>query len=102
VRRFGQNIPVSGGGYFRFFPYFLTAHWLRCINKTGNPFVFYMHPWEVDPEQPRIAGASWKSKFRHYLNLSRTLKRLEHLVNDFQFVPVSEVLKLNAAGSSAE
>jgi len=93
VRRFGQNIPVSGGGYFRFFPYFLTVHWLRCINKAGNPFVFYMHPWEVDPEQPRIANISFKSRFRHYLNLNKTLKRLECLVNDFQFAPVSEVIR---------
>jgi polysaccharide deacetylase family protein (PEP-CTERM system associated) len=94
VRRFGQNIPVSGGGYFRFFPYFLTSHWLRCINSAGFPFVFYMHPWEVDPEQPRISGASFKSRFRHYLNLRQTLQRLQKLINDFQFAPVNEVLEL--------
>ncbi|MCL2742620.1 MAG: DUF3473 domain-containing protein, partial [Planctomycetaceae bacterium] len=100
VRRFGQNIPVSGGGYFRFFPYCLTAHWLRSINKTGNPFVFYMHPWEIDPDQPRISGASFKSRFRHYLNLSKTLKRLERLINDFQFTTICEVLRLHERESA--
>lgn len=94
VRTLGQNIPTGGGGYFRFFPYFVTARWLRSINNQGRPFVFYIHPWEVDPDQPRIDGASAKSRFRHYLNLRRTADRLTRLLRDFRFVPVQKVLNL--------
>lgn len=93
VRRCGQNIPAGGGGYFRFFPYFLTKRWLRSINGTGKPFVFYVHPWEVDPDQPRIEGAPWKSRFRHYTNLHRTALRLQRLLNDFEFAPIKDVIR---------
>ncbi|MDR1140150.1 MAG: DUF3473 domain-containing protein [Planctomycetaceae bacterium] len=92
VRWLGQNIPTGGGGYFRFFPYFVTAHWLRSINASGKPFVFYIHPWEVDPKQPRIPNAPLKSRFRHYLNLHRTESRLKRLLNNFNFVPIRKVL----------
>ncbi len=93
VRRFGQNFPTGGGGYFRFFPYAITVRMLRSINATGRPFVFYVHPWEVDPDQPRVAGAPLKSRFRHYLNLHRTASRLDRLFKDFEFAPVAEVLE---------
>jgi polysaccharide deacetylase family protein (PEP-CTERM system associated) len=92
IRRFGKNIPIGGGGYFRFFPYFITARWLREVNTLGRPFVFYVHPWEIDPNQPRIPGATLKSQFRHYLNLSRTADRLKRLLNDFEFAPVRQVI----------
>lgn len=81
----GVNVPIAGGGYFRFFPYALTRYGFRQVRAAGRPIVFYLHPWEVDPEQPRIPGAGWKSRFRHYLNLDKTHDRLSRLLSDFQF-----------------
>jgi polysaccharide deacetylase family protein (PEP-CTERM system associated) len=83
---FGYNVPVAGGGYFRLFPYWLTKQLLLKINtQEKKPFMFYLHPWEVDPDQPRINNASMLSRFRHYNNLSKTRIRLEKLLNDFEF-----------------
>ena len=90
ITRFGTNIPTGGGGYFRFFPYFVTARWLREINQSGRPFVFYIHPREIDPHQPRIAP--FKSRFRHYVNLKRTAERLQKLFRDFSFTTVQDVV----------
>lgn len=87
----GCRIPVSGGGYFRLFPYWFTRTALRRINeREKQPFVFFIHPWEIDPKQPRIKGASTISKFRHYVNLSKTAERFENLLNDFKFVPIPD------------
>jgi polysaccharide deacetylase family protein (PEP-CTERM system associated) len=90
---FGQNIPVAGGGYFRLYPYRLTR-WLldRLSAGADAPFVFYLHPWEVDPSQPRVAGASAVSRFRHYLNLERCLPRLRHLLQDFAFGTMADAI----------
>ena len=89
----GINLPLSGGGYFRLFPYLLTRFLLkRFQKKEKKPFVFYIHPWEFDPEQPRFRSPL-KSRFRHYLNLSKTKIRFENLLNDFSFAPVKEVLE---------
>ncbi len=86
---FGKKIPVAGGGYFRLFPYWFTRMALRKINDAeGQPFVFYLHPWEIDPAQPRFAKATLLSKFRHYNNLDRTMGRFQRLLNDFQFRPL--------------
>ena len=93
LRWHGLTIPVAGGGYFRLFPYSLTRWALRKINEAKEPFVFYLHPWEVDPGQPRIAGAGFKSRFRHYQNLARCESRLEQLLDDFAFVAVEDVLR---------
>ena len=92
ITRFGKNIPTGGGGYFRFFPYFLTARWLKEINRQGKPFVFYVHPWEIDSEQPRVPAAPLKSRFRHYLNLHRTADRLKKLFQDFTFTTVQNIV----------
>jgi len=91
------NIPIAGGGYFRLFPYPLTRALLKHINHQENqPFVFYIHPWEMDPDQPRIKNIPLKSRFRHYLNLTKTQHRFNKLLSDFHFAPVNEVLnKLN-------
>ena len=79
------NIPVAGGGYFRLYPYRLTSHWLANVNrKEGRPFVFYIHPWEVDPDQPRLSSG-WKSRLRHYRNLHTTLAKLDRLLKEFHF-----------------
>lgn len=91
AQMFGLKVPVSGGGYFRLLPYWLTARGLASLNRAGRPFIFYLHPWEVDPEQPRIK-ASWKSRLRHYTNLHRCETRLRRLVSEFQFGPVRDVL----------
>ena len=93
VKVFGQNIPTGGGGYFRLFPFAITRRMLQSINTAGNPFVFYLHPWEVDPEQPRVPGAPLKSRLRHYLNLKRTVSRLKRLLQTFSFAPMEEILR---------
>lgn len=85
----GRNIPVSGGGYFRLFPYWLTKAALRSINNNeGRPFIFYLHPWEVDPGQPRFTHASALSRFRHYNNLQKTEDRFGRLLKNFTFGPI--------------
>ncbi len=95
LKLFGRSCPISGGGYFRLFPYDFTRWGLRRINQIDSqPFIFYLHPWELDPDQPRVEGASWKGRFRHYLNLDRTEERFGRLLTDFRFRPVREVLNL--------
>jgi len=85
----GRKIPVAGGGYFRLFPYWFTKYALAKINmREQKPFVFYLHPWEIDPDQPRFNHAGQLSKFRHYNNLHKTRQRLERLLNDFDFGPL--------------
>lgn len=86
---FGRKIPVAGGGYFRLFPYWFTKLALKRINrKEKQPFVFYLHPWEIDHAQPRFKQARLWSRFRHYNNLDKTLYRFERLLNDFDFIPL--------------
>jgi polysaccharide deacetylase family protein (PEP-CTERM system associated) len=87
----GLRVPVAGGGYFRLLPYWLTSRGLHQINREGQGFNFYLHPWEVDPDQPRI-NAGWVSRFRHYTNLSRTHGRLRRLIGEFRFTTVRNVL----------
>lgn len=86
VRFAGRNWPCGGGGYFRLLPYALFKRGLTRVNRNeGCSGVFYFHPWEVDPAQPRVPGASFKNRFRHYLNLGRMESRLERLMRDFRF-----------------
>lgn len=88
----GRPFPVSGGGYFRILPYWLTTAGLRQVNARQDlPFVFYLHPWEVDPEQPRVEVGAF-SRFRHYTNLDVCEARLERLLGEFAFAPMCEVL----------
>jgi len=96
VKLFGQNIPISGGGYFRLFPYSLIRRGLKSISKKeGKPFIFYMHPWEIDPNQPRVSGVSSRSRFRHYVNLDKTEDRFRRLLIDFSFSSVKRILQLS-------
>jgi polysaccharide deacetylase family protein (PEP-CTERM system associated) len=84
VRAFGRNWPCSGGGYFRLLPDALYRSGLRHVNRTERrPGIFYFHPWEIDPAQPRITGAGWKSWVRHYTNLSRMAGGIDRLLRDF-------------------
>lgn len=93
VLRFGRiKIPIAGGGYFRLFPYAFTRWGLREINRRSQEFVFYIHPWEVDPEQPRIEPAGAMSRFRHYVNIGRCADRLGRLLGDFEFDTMRSVL----------
>ncbi|MET0266171.1 MAG: XrtA system polysaccharide deacetylase [Duganella sp.] len=89
VRMFGRNLPAGGGGYFRLLPYIVSRWGLRRINShDGRTGIFYFHPWELDPGQPRpaaLAGLSRKTRFRHYLNLHRMEARLERLLGDFHW-----------------
>jgi polysaccharide deacetylase family protein (PEP-CTERM system associated) len=88
----GLQVPVSGGGYFRVLPYWITRRGLRQINDVhGRPFTFYLHPWEVDPAQPRVS-VGWLARFRHYTNLDRCEFRLRRLLSEFRFAPMREVL----------
>lgn len=86
------NLPIAGGGYFRLFPYRFSAYAYRRINDSGLPMIFYIHPWEIDPDQPRIK-TSLKSRFRHYNNLNRCKARLDHLLRDFRFTTVADILR---------
>ncbi len=89
----GVRLPIAGGGYFRIFPYWLTRAGLRKLNQEmGRPFVFYLHPWEVDPGQP-VIKAGWRSRLRHYTNLDRTEERLTQLIGEFEFAPMRDVLR---------
>jgi polysaccharide deacetylase family protein (PEP-CTERM system associated) len=97
VRRLGMNLPIGGGGYFRILPYSWTRRGIRCVNEEERqPAVFYIHPWEVDPDQPRLDG-SLASRFRHYRNLHKTEDRLRRLLRDFRFGTVWDVLAARAA-----
>jgi polysaccharide deacetylase family protein (PEP-CTERM system associated) len=94
VKFMGRRLPCSGGGYFRLLPYGFTRWALRKINKDDNlPFIFYLHPWEVDPGQPRYENASWLSRFRHYTNLDKCESRLSTLLDEFRFTTVRDVLR---------
>lgn len=89
----GKKIPIAGGGYFRLHPYSFTRWGLNRINQVEkHPFVFYLHPWELDPEQPRMPGISLKSRVRHYLNLDKTENRFRQLLQDFQFSSLRSAL----------
>jgi polysaccharide deacetylase family protein (PEP-CTERM system associated) len=84
LRAFGRNWPCSGGGYFRLLPYGAFRQGLTLVNqRERRPGIFYFHPWEVDPNQPRVVDCGWKSRFRHYTNLSRMTGRLDRLLRDF-------------------
>jgi polysaccharide deacetylase family protein (PEP-CTERM system associated) len=94
VRILGQNIPISGGGYFRLFPYPVVKSALTRINeKEQKPFIFYMHPWEIDSDQPRIQGLKLKSRLRHYINLDKTENKFKRLLGDFQFSTVRDLIE---------
>lgn len=87
------NLPVGGGGYLRLYPFPLTLRLLARINrKHGRPFILYVHPWELDPGQPRIKTGSRLTHFRHYRNLNKTEPRLDALLTRFPFAPLSDIL----------
>jgi polysaccharide deacetylase family protein (PEP-CTERM system associated) len=98
----GHNLPVGGGGYMRILPYGYTRWGLARLNyKERLRTIIYVHPWEIDPEQPRLP-ANLRSRFRQYAGLSTTLEKLEYLLEDFQFAPITESFSAELAGNSRE
>lgn len=92
IKIMGYTFPIAGGGYFRLYPYRFSRKGLGSINRREKqPFIFYMHPWEIDPDQPRV-NASVLSKFRHYNNLHKCEGRLMRLLGDFEFSTVQTIL----------
>lgn len=92
VRLGSINLPVAGGGYFRLLPYAWTRWGIGRLNRLERrPAVFYLHPWEIDPDQPRVR-VRFLSRVRHYSNLAKTESRLRRLLRDFSFGPLGEVL----------
>lgn len=92
VRWLGRNWPASGGGYFRLLPYAWSKRSLeRVARADAQASVFYCHPWEIDPGQPRPQGAGLKSRFRHYVNQDRMLGKLRRLLGDFSWAPMKQV-----------
>ena len=105
VRLAGMNVPVGGGGYLRLLPYSMTNLALQSLNtREKQPAVVYFHPWEIDPDQPRIK-TGWKSRFRHYTNLKTMESKVRRLLSSFNFAPIREVyasgLNLSAANADA-
>jgi len=89
----GLSIPAAGGGYFRQYPYLLSRYLFKKAScNDSKPGVFYLHPWEIDPNQPRVPDAGRLSNFRHYTNLKRCLPRLERMLQDFSFGTITESL----------
>jgi polysaccharide deacetylase family protein (PEP-CTERM system associated) len=92
ISNFEFRIPIAGGGYLRLFPVWLIRRAINYINNCeGQPVVLYLHPWEIDPEQPRVR-AGFKSRFRHYVNLDKTVGKVENLLSLFDFVLMRKVL----------
>lgn len=83
---FGRRVPIAGGGYFRLYP-LSFSRWLinREAGRSTSPYIFYFHPWELDPAQPRVAGADRKARFRHYLNLDKFESRWVSLLKDYRW-----------------
>jgi polysaccharide deacetylase family protein (PEP-CTERM system associated) len=93
---FGNNLPASGGGYFRLLPYQVSRWMLGRVNaRDRQPCIFYFHPWEIDPGQPRQTRVGFKTRFRHYVNLSRMEGRIGRLLKDFQWDRMDRIF-LNA------
>lgn len=94
MRWLGRNWPAGGGGYFRLLPYSVSRWQIAKVNRDDQrPAIFYFHPWELDPGQPRVSEASAKTRFRHYVNLERTQARLRRLLTDFRWGRADDVFR---------
>lgn len=98
----GRNVPVAGGGYFRLYPLWVTQQCIRSIQNEGHPAIMYLHPWEIDPNQPRVMQATRRARFRHYVNIDKVEMRLEKLLQQFEFAPMSQVFAEQLAFSTIE
>jgi len=88
------TLPISGGAYFRIYPYQVTKQALRVVNRSGKPFTFYLHPWELDADHPHI-DLPRRIALTHYFNLGKTETRFRKLLRDFKFEPMKEVLNVS-------
>ena len=96
----GRRLAAGGGGFFRVLPYAFSRWAIRQVNRQDRrPAVFYFHPWEVDPDQPRVAGAPMRSRLRHYTNLSRMEDKLSDLLGEFAWGRMDELARREAARS---
>ncbi len=92
VEYFGRRIPAAGGGYFRLFPDFLIDMNIKKTIADNRPVIVYLHPWEFDPEQPKLKGASFGNTFRHYVNLDKTYSKLEKIIRRYEFTSFREIV----------
>jgi polysaccharide deacetylase family protein (PEP-CTERM system associated) len=100
VRLMKRNLPSSGGGYFRLLPYAASRWLMRRVNTVDRePAIFYFHPWEIDAGQPRITQADAKSRFRHYVNIGRTERRLQQLMQDFRWGRMDQIFLPSAVAA---
>ena len=95
MERYGQTIPVSGGAYFRLYPYSLTRANFKAQERAGRSVVFYLHPWELDPDHPQVSFA-WKPRFTHYANLQSARPKLVRLLREFSFGTISDLIAARA------
>lgn len=96
VDHVGRRFPVGGGGYFRLFPFALSKFFIESFHKQHNhPYIFYFHPWEIDKDQPKIGGVSAKSKFRHYVNLSKMEDKITRLSESFDWDSIDTVYQVS-------
>ena len=102
LRIFNKNLPSSGGGYFRLLPYFISKWMLNRVNSDDRqPGIFYFHPWEIDADQPRVSGVDSKTRFRHYVNISRMEGKINQLLGDFKWGRMDEIFLKNMQGGAA-
>ena len=100
ARLFGRTVAAGGGGFFRLFPYAFSRWVVRQVNQNaGRPAILYFHPWEIDPDQPRVANAPLKSRLRHYTNLSVMAPKLERLIDDFEWTRVDSLIDAQGRGA---
>jgi polysaccharide deacetylase family protein (PEP-CTERM system associated) len=98
TRVMARNLPAGGGGFFRLLPYRASRWAIERVNRLDcQPAIFYFHPWEIDPHQPRVRGVGAKTRFRHYLNLDRTESRLDRLLSDFRWDRIDRVFEIDTA-----
>ena len=101
LRVLDRNLPSSGGGYFRLLPYAMSRWMLNRVNSGDQqPGIFYFHPWEIDVDQPRIDGVDSKTRFRHYVNISRMEGKIQQLLGDFKWGRMDEVFLKNTQGEA--
>jgi hypothetical protein len=99
----GLNVPASGGGYFRLYPLFWTLSLVKRIQRAESPYLFYVHPWELDPQQPRLRAGSRIGRFRHYVNLARNERKLDALLRTVRFGRITDAIGVGqAAGLPAK
>jgi len=96
----GRRLAAGGGGFFRVLPYAFSRWAIRQVNREGRPAVFYFHPWEIDPEQPRVEDAPLRSRFRHYTNLDVMADKLRQLIGEFAWGRMDALAAIEARAAS--